>query len=337
MSTPAAPHTPVMLDRIVELFASTPDGPIVDGTLGAGGHAAAIVAARMHALGHATLIGIDRDPSALALAKVQLAEFITSTDVTIVLHKARFDAIDDVLMANGIGAVAGVLLDLGVSSMHLDQSARGFSYRQDADLDMRMDPDLATDAASLVNTSSEAELARILHEYGDERYARRIARQIVANRPVLRTVALAELIRDAIPAAARRTGGHPATRSFQALRIAVNGELDALAAVLPLALRRLVPGGIVAVLSYHSLEDQLVKRAFAEVTKGCVCPPKLPVCVCERTVDYQLITRKVERPGAAELAANPRASAARLRAIRRLEQPVTSRDAARRPSSGQRP
>jgi 16S rRNA (cytosine1402-N4)-methyltransferase len=317
MSSAPASHIPVMRDRIVELFQAAPDGPVVDATLGAAGHASAIVAARLAVYGQATLIGIDQDPSALDLAGQRLGALMADDSTTIVLHKARFDALDEVLDEHGIGPIAGILFDLGVSSMHLDQAERGFSYRQDADLDMRMDPELAQSAGTLVNQASEDELARILRDYGDERYARRIARSIVEHRPVTRTVALAELIRDAIPAAARRTGGHPATRSFQAIRIAVNGELEALAAVLPAALERLAPGGIMAVLSYHSLEDQLVKRAFVAATKGCVCPPKLPVCACGQTAQFGLVTRKVERPTDAEIAANPRASAARFRAIRR--------------------
>lgn len=330
MASTSAPHIPVMRDRIVELFRQAPDGPVVDATLGAAGHAHAILQARHDTYGHAALVGIDRDPSALALARQRLAAFMNDDTYTIVLHKARFDEIDEVLDGNGVDMVAGVLLDLGVSSMHLDQAERGFSYRQDADLDMRMDPELVETAGTLVNGASEDELVRILRDYGDERYARRIAQNIVNNRPVTRTVALAELIRDAIPAAARRTGGHPATRSFQALRIAVNGELDALAQVLPRALNRLQPGGIVAVLSYHSLEDQLVKRAFVHAATGCVCPPKLPVCACGNTSDFGLITRKVERPSEAEIAANPRASAARFRAIRRNEPYADTQAAANR-------
>jgi len=317
MSETTAPHIPVMRDRIVALMQTAPEGVIVDATLGAAGHASAIVAARMDVYGQATLIGIDRDPYALSLAAQRLAEFITNDRSTIVLHKARFDALDEVLDDNGIDRIAGILFDLGVSSMHLDQAERGFSYRQDADLDMRMDPDLVQSAGTIVNAASEDELARILREYGDERYARRIAPSIIEHRPVTRTVALAELIRNAIPAAARRTGGHPATRSFQALRIAVNGELEALERVLPRALGRLAPGGVMAVLSYHSLEDQLVKRAFATATTGCICPPKLPVCACGQVPQFGLVSRKIERPSEAEIVANPRASAARFRAIRR--------------------
>lgn len=319
MAHAVAPHTPVMRDRIVELFNTAPDGVVVDATLGAAGHADSILRARHERYGRATLVGIDRDPSALALARERLADLLADDTYTVVLHKARFDALDEVLDGNGIDVVAGVLFDLGVSSMHLDQAERGFSYRQDADLDMRMDPELPQTAGTLVNHASEDELARILREYGEERYARRIAKSIVENRPVTRTVALAELIRHAIPAAARRTGGHPATRSFQALRIAVNGELEALANVLPRALKRLAPGGIVAVLSYHSLEDQLVRRAFSDAATGCICPPKMPICACGKTADFGLITRKVERPSDAEVAENPRASAARFRAIRRTE------------------
>lgn len=330
MSAATISHQPVMRARIVDLFASAPDGAVVDATVGAAGHASAIITARQEAYGHATLVGIDQDPTALELAAERLASFIADDRNTIVLQKARFDAMDEVLDAHHVSDIAGILFDLGVSSMHLDQAERGFSYRQDADLDMRMDPELVESAGTLVNEASEDELARILQEYGEERFARRIARRIVEHRPISRTVALAELIKEAIPAAARRTGGHPATRSFQALRIAVNSELEALEAVLPRALKRLAPGGVMAVLSYHSLEDQRVKRAFAAVTTGCVCPPKLPICVCGQKAQFGLITRKVERPNDAEIAANPRASAARFRAIRRNDSSDDAQSAADR-------
>lgn len=315
--TPTAPppHVPVLCDRVVALLASAPDGVLVDATLGAGGHAAAVLAARVERYGQARLVGIDRDADALALAAERLADVPAQRT----LVQARFDALGAVLDAEGIDRVAGVLLDLGLSSMHVDRPERGFSYRHDGPLDMRMDPTSGPSVAELLATISEAELARILRVYGEEPSARRIAAAIVAARPLTTTTALAAVVRDAIPAALRRSGGHPATRTFQALRIAVNGELEALEAVLPVALERLQPDGRCVVLSYHSLEDRLVKQAFAAAAQGCVCPPRLPVCGCGRTPEVAHLGRRPERPSPSEIAANPRASAARLRAVRRLE------------------
>jgi 16S rRNA (cytosine1402-N4)-methyltransferase len=318
--TATPPHVPVLLDRVVELFGSAPDGPVVDGTLGAGGHAAAITEARLARYGHAHLVGLDRDPDALDLARDALDDRVPGARVDLV--RTRFDALPEVLDDLGIGQVAGVFLDLGISSMHVDRAERGFSYRQPGPLDMRMDPSLTVSAADLVNDLDARELARILRRYGDERFADRIARAIVASRPFTTTTELAEVVRDAIPHAARRTGGHPATRTFQALRIAVNAELDALEAVLPAAIDRLAVGGLLVVLSYHSLEDRLVKRALADAATGCICPPNLPVCACGHTPDVEHVIRRPERPDELEITTNPRASAARLRAVRRL--PETS-------------
>jgi 16S rRNA (cytosine1402-N4)-methyltransferase len=318
--TAAPPHHPVLLDRVVELLVGAPDGPVVDATVGAGGHAAAVCEARARRHGHARLIGLDRDPDALALAERVLAERVP--DATVDLVRTRFDALPDVLDELGVDEVAGVFLDLGISSMHVDRPERGFSYRHEGPLDMRMDPATATTAADLVNGLDPGELARLLRRYGDERFADRIARAIVRARPLTTTTQLAAVVRDAIPHAARRHGGHPATRTFQALRIAVNGELDALEAVLPAALSRLCPGGVLVALSYHSLEDRLVKRALAEAARGCVCPPGLPVCACGRQPLVEHLVRRPERPSADEVADNPRASAARLRAARRLPEPT---------------
>jgi 16S rRNA (cytosine1402-N4)-methyltransferase len=320
--TAPAPHVPVLLDRIVGLLASAPEGPVVDATLGAAGHAAAVLAARRERHGHATLVGLDRDPAALELARTRLAPLEAEGGVTVHLVRTRFDGMATALDRLGIGQVAGVLLDLGISSMHVDQAERGFSYRQDGPLDMRMDPDQATTAADLVNTASAGHLAHIIKRYGEEAMGDRIARAIVDARPFTSTVALAEVVRDAIPAARRRTGGHPATRTFQALRIAVNGELESLEALLPDVVARLAPDGVAVTLSYHSLEDRCVKRAFTDAARGCICPPGLPVCACGRVPLVEPIVRKVERPAAAEIAANPRASAARLRAVRRTAAPL---------------
>jgi 16S rRNA (cytosine1402-N4)-methyltransferase len=322
------PHVPVLLDRIVGLLADAPDGPVVDATLGAAGHARAVLEARLGRYGHATLVGLDRDPSALELAGEHLAAFDQRDEVVVHLVRTRFDGLADALDRLGIDRVAGVLFDLGISSMHVDQAPRGFSYRQDGPLDMRMDPDGPTTAADLVNELPVGELARLLRRFGEEPMADRIARAIVATRPHTSTTAFAEVVRDAIPAARRRTGGHPATRTFQALRIAVNGELEALEAVLPDAIARLAPGGLCVALSYHSLEDRVVKRAFADAARGCTCPPGFPVCACGRVPLVEHVVRKVERPSAAEIADNPRASAARLRVVRRLDTPLTPSDPA---------
>ena len=308
-------HVPVLLDRVVALLADAPDGPVVDATLGAGGHALAVTEARLARHGMAHLIGLDRDPEAIALAERTLEPVADAARIDLV--RARFDTLPGVLDDLGIAEVAGILFDLGISSMHVDRPERGFSYRQPGPLDMRMDPEQPTTAADLVNDLDAAALARVIRTYGEERFADRIARAIVAARPLTTTTALAEVVRDAIPAAARRRGGHPATRTFQALRIAVNAELDALEAVLPAAIERLADGGVAVVLSYHSLEDRLVKRAFAAAAQGCICPPDLPVCACGRVPTVDHLVRRPERPSAAEIAANPRASAARLRAVRR--------------------
>ena len=314
------PHVPVMCDRVVGLLAEAPEGVLVDATLGAAGHARAALVARLERHGEAHLVGLDRDPDALGLAAANLADLAADPRVRIDLVRTRFDTLGEELDRLGVGPVAGVLLDLGISSMHVDRADRGFSYRQDGPLDMRMDPDLPVTAGELVNERSAGELAAILRRYADERFADRIARAMVAARPLNSTTQLAEVVRDAIPQAGRRTGGHPATRTFQALRIAVNGEIDALERILPVALDRLEVGGIAAVLSYHSLEDRVVKRAFAEAASGCVCPPGFPVCACGRTPLVEHVVRRPERPDDAEIAINRRASAARLRVVRRLVQ-----------------
>ncbi len=314
------PHVPVMRDRIVELLADAPDGVLVDATLGAAGHARAAVLARLERHGGAHLVGLDRDPDALELAEANLAELAADPRVRIDLVRTRFDALGEELDRLGIRRVAAVLLDLGISSMHVDRADRGFSYRQDGPLDMRMDPETPVTAGELVNELPAHELSALLRRYADEKFADRIARAMVAARPLTSTTQLAEVVRDAIPQAGRRTGGHPATRTFQALRIAVNEELDALERILPVALDRLQVGGICAVLSYHSLEDRAVKKAFAEAANRCICPPGFPVCACGRTPLVEHVVRRPERPDDAEITVNPRASAARLRVVRRLVQ-----------------
>jgi len=315
--TGVAPHTPVLLDRVVELLAAAPDGVVVDGTLGAGGHARAVLEARLERYGRAELLGLDRDPDAISLAAEHLADLAADERVTLELVRVRFDALPEVLDTRGTPQVSGVLLDLGISSMHVDRAERGFSYRAEGPLDMRMDPDLPTTAGDLVHELDASELAGLLRRYADEPHAGRIARAIVAARPITSTVHLAAVVREAVPAAARRRGGHPATRTFQALRIAVNAEIDALEMVLPSVIDRLVPGGVAVVIAYHSLEDRPVKRAFATAATGCLCPPGLPVCACGHTPEVEHLVRRPERPSPEEIAANPRASSARLRAVRR--------------------
>ncbi|HET8931631.1 MAG TPA: 16S rRNA (cytosine(1402)-N(4))-methyltransferase RsmH [Acidimicrobiales bacterium] len=301
-------HRPVLVDEVVEVFADVGNGVVVDATLGGGGHAAALAASQPGR----TIIGIDRDPAALEAAA---ARFAADPELSgrLSTWRGRFD---EVLADLGVDEpVLGVLLDLGVSSPQLDRTERGFSYRVDAPLDMRMDPDAPRSAADILADTDEADLARILWNFGDERFARRIARGIVAARPVTTTGQLVDIVRAAIPAPARRRGGHPAKRTFQALRIAVNDELDALETGLEAALAATSPGGRVAAISYHSGEDRIVKRAFRNaVSGGCVCPPGLP-CVCGAEPSARNRTRGGITPTPSEIEANPRAASARLRAV----------------------
>lgn len=312
-------HVPVLLDRVVELLADAPDGPFVDVTLGAGGHAAAVTTARAARHGSARLVGIDRDPDALALAGERLAEVAARPDVTVELVRSRSDRLAEVLDGLGIDRVAAVLADLGTSSMQLDRPERGFAHRHEGPIDMRMDPDDPIPASDLVNDWGVEDLTDVLARLGEERFAGRIARAIVAARPITTTSELAEVVRAAIPAATRRTGGHPAARTFQALRIAVNEELEVLDRFLDVAIDRLAPGGVLVVLAYHSLEDRAVKRAFAEAARSCVCPPDLPVCACGAHASVEHLVRRAEGASDAERAANPRSTSVRLRAVRRLE------------------
>jgi len=314
-----APHVPVMLDEVVGLMRMAPPGPVVDATLGAGGHAIAIATARRDDDSGGVVLGIDRDPDALELARQRFAGV---AGVELATAQVRFDHLAEEVEARSWPGVAGILVDLGVSSMHLDRAERGFSYRTDGPLDMRMGPDAPRTAAQLIDEVDVDDLARILRDHGEERHAGRVARAIVAARPIATTTALAEVVAAAMPpSAAGRDRGHPARRTFQALRIAVNGELDALRAVIPQAIDVLVPGGVLAVLAYHSLEDRIVKRAFADAASDCSCPPDLPVCACDTVPSVAPLVRRAGRPGAAEVAANPRASAARLRAVTKLELP----------------
>lgn len=320
-------HLPVLRDRVAELLAGAPPGTVVDCTVGGGGHALAIQSARRqrHGAG-ASLVGIDRDPEALAAADERLAG---QADVELV--RASFADLDRVLDGAGIDRAAGFVFDLGLSSLQVDTAERGFSYRRDGPLDMRMDPAQQLTAAAVVNRYPQQELARILSRYGDERHARRVAAAIVRARPLHRTTDLADVVREAIPAAARRTGPHPARRTFQALRIEVNGELRALEGALPVALDRLAPGGVCVVIAYHSLEDRIVKRTFAAAARGCVCPPDLPVCGCGRVPRVAHLVRRPERPGSEEVDRNPRARSAHLRAVRALDGAAADRTATEDP------
>lgn len=315
-------HIPVLLDRCVELLAPAltrrhRDGTgavLVDATLGAGGHAERFLTE----FGGLRLIGLDRDPDALWIAGERLAQF----GDRVLLVRTRFDGIEGVLAETGYWAnkVDGFLFDLGVSSMQLDRTERGFSYAADAPLDMRMDPDAALTAADVLNTYDERALARVLREFGEERFASRIAAHIVrrrARRPFATTGELVELLYEAIPAPARRTGGHPAKRTFQALRIVVNGELDSLRNALPAALGALAPGGRIVVMAYQSLEDRIVKNQFAAVTASRT-PPGLPVELPGHEPEFTPLTRGAERAGPEETAINPRSASVRLRALEKV-------------------
>jgi 16S rRNA (cytosine1402-N4)-methyltransferase len=308
-------HVPVLRDRVLALL----DPPLagrpavmVDATVGLGGHAAALLSAHPDL----RLIGIDRDPRALAVSADRLAAF--RSRVTLV--HAVYDALPEVLGEAGVERVDGALFDLGVSSMQLDDDERGFSYARDTALDMRMDPTAPLTAADVVNDYPADRLARVIERYGEERFARRIASAIVRERSrgrLTSSARLAELVRDAVPAATRRTGGHPAKRTFQALRIEVNDELGALERALPAAVAALALGGRMVVLAYHSLEDRLVKRVFA-AGASIDAPPDLPVVPESAKPQLRLLTRGAETPSDDEVAANPRAASAKLRAVERI-------------------
>jgi 16S rRNA (cytosine1402-N4)-methyltransferase len=301
-------HVPVLAEEIVSLLDPRPGETIVDATFGAGGHSS-LLAARLR--GDGKLIAIDRDPTVAPYFE----RFRRETGVKARLHHGEFSSVLQHLAENGVKADA-ILLDLGVSSMQLDRPERGFSYAVDAPLDMRMDPSATYSAQDLVNDSDERDLADIFKRYGEERYARQIARAIVKRRktePFERTGDLVEVIKAAIPAPARFGEGHPAKRVFQALRIEVNDELGAVERALPAALEMLRPGGRLAVISFHSLEDRIVKQFLRKQEHGCTCPPDFPVCVCGSEATMRATPRRAIRPSAAEVARNPRAQSARLR------------------------
>ena len=310
-------HVPVLLDRVVALVApalTEPASVLVDATLGLAGHAGAILAA----CPHAQLVGMDRDSKALALATERLQPFAARTT----LVHAVYDEIPDVLSRLGMDRIQGVLFDLGVSSMQLDETDRGFAYAQDAPLDMRMDQKRGTTAAELLNTASVHELSRILSRYGEERYSRRIAEAVVRERqrePFSTSARLVDLVRSSIPAAARRTGGNPAKRTFQALRIAVNDEIAVLQRALPAAIDALAVGGRIVVMSYHSLEDRLAKRALVARSRS-TAPLDLPVVLPGHEPELRLLTRGAEVARAEDIEHNQRAASVRLRAAVRTRE-----------------
>ena len=306
-------HVSVLLDECIEGLNIKPDGIYVDGTLGGAGHSSHIAAK----LTTGRLVGIDRDTVALEAAAQRLEPY----KARVSLVHANFSQIDNALDALGIDKVDGILLDLGVSSPQLDDGERGFSYMVDAPLDMRMDRADAQDAHQIVNTWSYEELKRILYDYGEERYAPQIAAAICRRReetPIETTLELVDIIRSAMPPVALREKQHPAKRSFQAIRIAVNDELNSVAKVMEAAIPRLNPGGRLAVITFHSLEDRIVKSAMTSAAKGCTCPPNFPVCVCGKKPQVKIITRKPIVSKDAELERNPRARSAKLRICEKL-------------------
>ena len=307
-------HVPVLADEVRELLAVQPGATVVDATFGAGGHSRLLAS---ELAGRGRLIAIDRDPE----ARVYFDRFRRELPQQSRFLRGDFAIVLNQLAENGVEADA-VLLDLGVSSMQIDRPERGFSYAVDAPLDMRMDPSAPQSAREIVNELGERELADILRRYGEERFARQIARAIVRRRetqPFERTADLVETIKAAIPAPRRFGDGHPAKRVFQALRISVNHELESLKRALPAALAMLRPDGRLAVISFHSLEDRIVKRFFAAEARGCVCPPEFPVCACGREPRLRLVTKKAVRPAPQEVAGNPRSASARLRVAARTE------------------
>lgn len=306
-------HKSVLLAPCLEALSVKPDGIYLDGTLGGAGHSSEIV----RRLTTGRLIGVDRDEIALCAARQRLAPYM---DRVTLVH-ANFQDLDRILQDLGIPAVDGILLDLGVSSPQLDEGQRGFSYMEDAPLDMRMDRNAGLTAFEVVNTWPRQELRRILYAYGEERYAPQIASAIDRRRaaaPISTTLELVDIIRSAMPPQALREKQHPAKRSFQAIRIAVNDELTAVERVMGDAVSRLAPGGRLAVITFHSLEDRIVKNAMQDAAKGCTCPPEFPVCVCGKKPQVKLLTRKPVTASPEELEDNPRARSAKLRVCEKL-------------------
>ena len=310
-------HRPVLLDECIENLKIRPDGVYLDGTLGRAGHSREIAKRLMTG----RLICVDRDDAALEAAKERLADWM---DRVTLVH-SNFDQVGDIVADLGLPGVDGMLFDLGVSSPQLDDGARGFSYMADAPLDMRMDRSEGLTAADVVNTWPQEELKRILFQYGEERYAPLIAAAIVRRRqekPIGTTLELVEVIKSAMPGKALKEKQHPAKRSFQAIRIAVNDELASVERMLKGAVPKLNRGGRLAVITFHSLEDRIVKSGLAEFAKGCTCPPDFPVCVCGKTPDVKLINKKPILPTEREVEENPRARSAKLRVAEKLKDPT---------------
>lgn len=301
-------HETVLLKEAVDGLSVKENGIYIDGTAGGGGHSFEIA----KRLKNGRLFALDRDPDAVTAAKTRLAGLPAE------VIRSNYTEFDAVLKNFGYEKMDGMLLDLGVSSYQLDNPERGFSYRSEAPLDMRMDK-TGTSAGELLNTLSEAELAKIFYEYGEERYSGRIARAVVRNRPLRTTTEFADVISECLPAAAKRDG-HPARRCFQALRIAVNGELDAVSDVIGKAFDRLNVGGRIAIITFHSLEDRIVKKAFASFCTGCTCPPDFPVCVCGKTPAARLVNKKPIVPSLEETENNPRSRSAKLRILEKIKE-----------------
>ena len=309
-------HRPVLLDECIDGLNIRPDGIYLDGTLGRAGHSREIA----KRLTTGRLICVDRDDAALEAAQTRLADWM---DRVTLVH-SNFDRVGEILDELGLAGIDGMLFDLGVSSPQLDDGARGFSYMNDAPLDMRMDRSEGLTAADVVNTWSQEELKRILLQYGEERYAPLIAGAIARRRedkPIETTLELVEIIKSAMPGKALREKQHPAKRSFQAIRIAVNDELASVERMIRGAIPRLNQGGRLAVITFHSLEDRIVKTGMAEFAKGCTCPPDFPVCVCGKTPDVKLVSRKPILPSEQEIEENPRARSAKLRVAEKLKVP----------------
>jgi len=315
-AVPAFSHRSVLLDECIESLAIQPDGVYVDGTLGGAGHSSHIAE---HLSKNGRLIGIDRDETAIAVASARLAVFGTVVSI----HRHNFSELEEVLEEAEAPFIDGMLLDLGVSSYQLDTPERGFTFQKDAPLDMRMDVRQSKSAYTVVNEYSEADIRRILYEYGEERFAPRIAAKIVQAReegPIDSTGKLVSIIESALPAGGRECGHHPATKSFQAIRIEVNGELSAIEPTIRCAVRHMRPGAKMAIITFHSLEDRIVKQTYQSMAQGCTCPKNLPVCVCGNKPKIRIDTKKPIVPGPAELNENPRSRSAKLRVFTRLDE-----------------
>ena len=304
------PHHPVLYHEVLDLMAPQPDQVYIDGTLGAGGHAEGIL---IRSAPSGRLLGLDLDPQALVIAKQRLLPYKDRTAI----QKASYQTAPEILHQLGWLPAHGILLDLGVSSMQVDQPERGFSFKDQGPLNMRFDQAAKPNAADIVNTFSEAKLAELIWKFGEERYARRIARAIVSSRPIDDTSTLAAVIKKAIPKKSKHI--HPATRTFQAIRITVNRELELLAEALPELIEILAPSGRIAVISFHSLEDRIVKQHFKMESQDCICPPEQPICTCDHKASLKLLTKKPITASKNEIEINPRARSAKLRIAQKLE------------------